>query len=49
MPIWTNFGSFPIKYDISRLLQIFDFTIEVVLNSLKTQKGLELILRTQFL
>ena len=35
--------------NISRLLQIFDFPIEAVLNSFETQKGLELVFRKQFL
>ena len=35
--------------NISSLLQKFYFPIETVLNSLQTQKGLELVLRPQFL
>ena len=35
--------------DISGFLQKFHFPIEVVLNSLQTQKGLELVFRSQFL
>ena len=50
MFIWTNFDSFAITYlIINRLLQKFHFPIEVVLNSLQTQKDLELVLRLQFL
>ena len=48
MLIWTTFDSFAIKY-VSRLLQIFHFRVEFVLNSLETQKGLKLVFRTQFL
>ena len=35
--------------NISMLLQKFHFPIEVVVNSLQTQKGLELFFRLQFL
>ena len=49
MMIWTNFDSFAIKYVISRLLQISDFPIQVTLNSLEKQKGLELVFRMHFL
>ena len=49
MLIWTNFDSFAITYLISSLLQKFDFPIGFVLNSLQTQKGLELVFRFQFL
>ena len=45
--IWTNFDSFA----ITCLIQVdcFKNFIEVVLNSLQTQKGLELVFTTQFL
>ena len=46
--IWTNFGSFAKKYNKSILLQKFHFPIEVVLNSLQTRKGLELVFGPQF-
>ena len=36
-------------FNISSLLQKFNFLIEVVLSSLQTQKGLELVLRLHFL
>ena len=49
MLIWTNFDSFAIEYLISILLQKFHFAVEVVLNSLETRKGLELVFRLQFL
>ena len=45
MLIWTNFDSLAITY-LSSLLQKFHFPIEVVLNSLQTQKGLELVFRS---
>ena len=51
MLIWTNFG-ITLLLLISktiRLLQKFHIPIEVVLNSLQTQKGLELVSRLQFL
>ena len=49
MLIWTNFDSFATS-NVSELLQKFHFPIEVVvLNSLQTQKGLELVSRLQFL
>ena len=48
MLIWTNFDSFAITY-LSRLFQKLHFPIEVVLNSLLTQKGRELVFRPQFL
>ena len=35
-------------FNISSSLQKFNFPTEVVLNSLQTQKGLELVLRLQF-
>ena len=38
--IWTNFDSFTITY-LRRSLQRILFPIEVVLNSLQTQKSLE--------
>ena len=44
MLIWTNFDS-----NISRLLQRFPFRIQVVVDSLETQKGLELVSRPNFL
>ena len=45
MLIWTNFNSYAIKYltNISSSLPKFHFPIEVLLNSLQTQKGLELV------
>ena len=46
MLIWTNFDSVSIT---CRLLLKFHFPIEAVLNSLKAQKGLELVFRLQFL
>ena len=51
MVIFTNFDSLAITYppNMSRLLQTFHFPIEVVSTSLQTQKGLELIFRSQFL
>ena len=48
MVIRTNFDSFAITY-LSSFLQNFHFPIEVVLNSLQTQKDLELVLRPQSL
>ena len=45
MLIWTNFDSFAIIY-LSSLFQKFHFPIEAVLNSLQTQKGLELVFRS---
>ena len=48
MLIWTNFDSFAIIY-LSSLFQKFHFPIEPVLNSLQTQKGLELVFWLQFL
>ena len=48
MLIWTNFDRFAITY-LSSLLQEFHLPIEVMLHSLQTQKGLELVLRPQFL
>ena len=50
MLIWTHFDSFAnTQSNISSLFQKFRFPIEVVLNSLQTQKGLELVFRSQFL
>ena len=49
MLILTNFDIFAITHLLSRLLQKFHFPVEVVLNSLQTQRGLELVLRWQFL
>ena len=50
MLIWTNFDSFAITYfNISSLLQKFDFPIEVVISSLQTEKGRELVFRSHFL
>ena len=51
MLIWTIFDSLAITYisSIKRLLQKFHFPTEVVLNSLQTKKGLELVFRPQFL
>ena len=48
MLIWTNFDSFAITY-LSSLLQKIVFPIEVVLNSLQTQKSLEQVLIFFFL
>ena len=49
MLIWTNFDSFAITYiNISSSLQKLCFPIEVVLNFLQTQKGMELAFRSQF-
>ena len=48
MLIWINFNSFAITY-LSSLLQKFHFPIEIMLNSLQTQKGLELVFSPQFL
>ena len=48
MLIWTSFDSFTIIY-LSSLLQKFHFLIEVVPNSLQTQKDLEVAFRLQFL
>ena len=48
MLIWTNFDSFTVPF-LSSLLQKFHFPKEAVLNSLQTQKGLELVFRPQFL
>ena len=48
MLIWTNFVGFAITYQC-RLLQKFNFPIEVVLNSLETQKDLELVFSPHFL
>ena len=47
MLIWINFDSFAITY-LRRLLQKFHFSV-VVVNSLETQKGLELVFRPHFL
>ena len=47
MLIWTNFDRFAITY-LSSLLQKFHLPIEVMLHSLQTQKGLELVFRLQF-
>ena len=52
MLIWTNFDSFAITHkdiNISSYVQKFYFPIEVVLNFLHTQKGMELAFRSQFL
>ena len=48
MLIRTNLNSFAIKYLTCRLLQKFHFPVEVVVNSLQTQKGLELVFRSHF-
>ena len=50
MLIWTDFQSFIYYYvsNISSLLQKFHFPIEVLLSSLQTQKGLELVCRPKF-
>ena len=45
MLIWTNFDSFGVTY----LILKFHFPIEIVLNSLKTREGPELVFRLQFL
>ena len=49
MLMWTNFGSFASTYliYISRFFQKFHFSI--VVSSLQTQKGLELVFRLLFL
>ena len=47
MKIWTNF--IVLLLHISRLLQKFHFPQEIVLNSLQTSKGFELVFRSQFL
>ena len=46
-----KFGQFMQYYksDISGLLQKFHLPIEIMLHSLKTQKGPELVFRLQFL
>ena len=50
MPIWTNYDKFCYYIsNISSSLQKFQFLIEVVLNSLQTKIGLELVSRSQFL
>ena len=49
MLIWINLDSFAITYYVSRLLQKFHFQIEVVVNSLQTQKAMELVFRLHFL
>ena len=46
---WTNFDSVANISNINSLLQKFHFPIEAVLNSLQTQKDLELVFRPQFL
>ena len=50
MLIWTTFDSFAITCisNISSFLQKLHFPVEVVLNSLQTQKGLELVFRSKF-
>ena len=48
MLIWLNFYRFAIAY-LSSLFQKFHLPIEVMLHSLQTQKGLELVFRLQFL
>ena len=48
MLILTSFDNLAITY-VKRLPQKFHFSIETVLNSLQTQKGLELVFRSQFL
>ena len=48
MLIWLNFYRFAIAY-LSSLFQKFHLPIEVMLHSLQTQKGLELVFRWQFL
>ena len=45
MRIWTNFDRLAITYLICKKSH---FPIEVVLNSLQTQKDLELVFRSQF-
>ena len=50
MLLWTNFDSFAITYfNISSLLQKFDFPIEVVISSLQSEKGRKLVFRSHFL
>ena len=44
MLIWTKFDGFAITYLSNSLKKMF-FPIEVVLNSLQTQNGLELVFR----
>ena len=47
---WTNFDSFANIYLISvACFKSFNFQIEAVFNSLQTEKGLELVFRSQFL
>ena len=48
MLIWTNSDSFGCTY-LSSLLEKFHFPVGVVLNSLQTQKDLELVFTLQFL
>ena len=46
--IWINIDSFTVAYLIEvACLMKFHFPIGVVLNSMKTQKGLELVFRSQ--
>ena len=48
--VWTNFDSFTNTIsNVSSLVQKFHFPIGIVLNSLQTQKDLELVFRSQFL
>ena len=49
MLIYTNFASSANTYNTSSLLQKFCFPIEVMFNSLQTQKGLELFFRLEYL
>ena len=47
---WTNFDSFASIYLISvASFKSFNFPIEVVFNSLQTEKGLEIVYMSQFL
>ena len=50
MLMWKNFDSFSnYIWNINSLLQKFHFPMEVVLDSLETQKDLELVCRSQLL
>ena len=57
--IWINFDSFPITYlatannvilkNVNSLLQKYHFPVEIMCNSLQTQKSLRLVFRSQLL
>ena len=47
--IWINFDSFTVTSDVNSLLPKFNFPIEVMSNSLQTQKGLGLAFTLQLL